>query len=237
MVLDSLLSAAGTIDPLTEITWGGARRTGLKAVSYTPFDNNELIGIIRINQITGQAIPKNNEQSAQLIVKKTLYQTSTQQLKVGVSGMLWQFQRNLGLFTLGQGGYYSPNSFQSLTFPLEWLGQYQDWSWQVQAEFGYNRAREDATPLYLGQPDTEQAALAALNPITQVATKTSSDRYGLRLAIEKQIANQWVAGFQATLDRSANYAPDTAMLYFKYQFNAPSAVSSPPQPVSPYARF
>ncbi|WP_341236708.1 cellulose synthase subunit BcsC-related outer membrane protein [uncultured Limnobacter sp.] len=238
MVNGSVLSTTGAIDPLTGETWGGARRNGISAVYYQAFDSTlDFVGIARANLITGKNIPDNTEYNLQGIVGKTVFQRPGHEVEIGASLFLWSFEKNLRFYTFGQGGYYSPQAFGSLTFPITWTGTMNGWSWQAQARVGASESREDDTALYPLNPELAAAAAAQGNPTLQTGGPGGGTSTGLRLALERQVLKNFVVGGYFEIDRSEGYNPDRLQLYAKYSFGDFFELSVPPEGVTPYSRF
>lgn len=238
MVNGSVLSTTGAIDPLTGESWGGARRNGVSAVYYEAFNPTlDFVGIARANLITGKNIPDNTEFNLQGIVGKTVFQRPGQEVEIGASLFLWSFDKNLRFYTFGQGGYYSPQAFGSLSFPITWTGTMNGWSWQAQARIGASESREDDTELYPLNPELAAAAAAQGNPTLQSGGPGGGTSTGLRLALEKQLLNNIVVGGYFEIDRSEGYNPDRLQLYVKYSFGDFFELSVPPEGIAPYSRF
>lgn len=238
MVNGSALSTTGAIDPLTGERWGGARRNGVSAVYYEALSPTlDFVGIARANLITGKNIPDNTEFNLQGIVGKTVYQQPGHRVEVGASLFLWTFEKNLRFYTFGQGGYYSPQAFGSLSFPVTWTGNVNGWSWQMQARIGASESREDDANLYPLSPNLAAAAAAQGNPTIETGGSGGGTSTGLRLALEKQVMNNFVLGGYFEIDRSEGYNPDRLQLYMKYSFGDLFELSVPPEGVAPYSRF
>ena len=238
MVNGSVLSTTGAVDPLTGETWGGARRNGINAVYYQALNPTlDFVGIARANVITGKNIPDNTELNLQGNIGKTVYQSGGHEVEVGASLFLWSFEKNMRFYTFGQGGYYSPQSFVSLTFPVTWSGKLNDWSWQLQARLGVSESQEDDTPLYPLGSELAAAATTQGNPTLQRGETGGSISHGLRLAIEKQVLKNMLIGGHVEIDRTEGYNPDRLQVYLKYSFDDFIEFSSAPQGVLPYSRF
>lgn len=238
MVNGSVLSTTGAIDPLTGESWGGARRNGVSAVYYQAFNPTlDFVGIARANLITGKNIPDNTEFNLQGIVGKTVFQRPGHEVEIGASLFLWSFDKNLRFYTFGQGGYYSPQAFGSLSFPITWTGSMNGWSWQAQARVGASESREDDTALYPLNPELAAAAAAQGNPTLQTGGPGGGTSTGLRLALEKQVLSNLVVGGYFEIDRSEGYNPDRLQLYVKYSFGDFFELSVPPEGIAPYSRF
>ena len=238
MVNGSVLSTTGAIDPLTGETWGGARRNGVSAVYYRAFNPTfDFVGIARANLITGKNIPDNTEFNLQGIVGKTVFQRPGHEVEIGASLFLWSFEKNLRFYTFGQGGYYSPQAFGSLTFPITWTGNVNGWSWQAQARVGASESREDDAELYPLNPELAAAAAAQGNPTLQTGGPGGGTSTGLRLALERQVLKNLIVGGYFEIDRSEGYNPDRLQLYVKYSLGDFFELSVPPEGIAPYSRF
>lgn len=197
----------------------------------------DFVGIARANLITGKNIPDNTEYNLQGIVGKTVFQRPGHEVEIGASLFLWSFEKNLRFYTFGQGGYYSPQAFGSLTFPITWTGNMNGWSWQAQARVGASESREDDTALYPLNPELAAAAAAQGNPTLQIGGPGGGTSTGLRLALERQVLKNFVVGGYFEIDRSEGYNPDRLQLYLKYSFGDFFELSVPPEGVAPYSRF
>jgi len=238
MVNGSVLSTTGAVDPLTGETWGGARRNGVSAVYYEAFSPTlDFVGIARANLITGKNIPDNTEVNLQGIVGKTVYQNAGHEVEIAASLFLWSFEKNQRFYTFGQGGYYSPQAFASLTFPITWTGRLNDWSWQLQARLGASESREDEALLYPLNPELAAAAAAQGNPTLQAGGPGGGTSTGFRLALERKVLKNLVMGGYFEIDRSEGYNPDRLQVYVKYSFGDFFELSVPPEGVVPYSRF
>ncbi|HEX4857055.1 MAG TPA: cellulose synthase subunit BcsC-related outer membrane protein, partial [Limnobacter sp.] len=207
-------------------------------VYYQAFNPTlDFVGIARANLITGRNIPDNREFNLQGILGKTVYQAPGQEVEIGASLFLWTFQKNLRFYTFGQGGYYSPQAFGSLTFPITWSGQRHDWSWQAQARVGASESREDPTDLYPLNPELASAAAALGNPVREAGGPGGGVSSGFRLALEKKLKNNLVVGGYFDIDRSEGYNPDRLQLYLKYSFGDFFELGIPPEGVTAYSRF
>ena len=238
MVQGSVLATTGATDPLTGQSWGGARRNGLSTVVYQPLtDKLDFVGIGRVNRITGKHMPGNTELNLQGILSQTLYQGAGQRLEVGASLFLWKFNKNLRFYTYGQGGYYSPQSFASLYFPVTWTGNTDKWSWRARLGFGRSKSRENPTDLYPLDPELAQAASLLGNPTTDPGGSGGGTGASLGVQVERLLAPNLAFGLAAEIDRSEGYNPDRFQLYWKYSFSESLELGTPPQGLTPYSRF
>lgn len=242
MVGGSVLSSVGAVDPITGEVWGGARRNGLTAVYYQPLDlKMDFVGITRLNRITGENIPSNNEVNLQGILSRTVFANKTQKIEIGASLFLWSFSRNMGFYTLGQGGYFSPQAFGSLTLPITWTGKSEKWSWRTQLSVGASESRSDNALRYPGFEGVDaqvQARNGTSDPLlTFEGGPGGGTSTGIKVQVERRLSKDVSLGAFAQIDRSEGFNPDLLQLFLRWTPNTPLQLNSPPEPLTPYSRF
>lgn len=114
---ESVLSFSGERDPVTGATWGRVVETSLHGDTYQPLGNDwGLSAGASLGELDGIHVERNEAAKATLSVGKNLAPSldwsKLAYVTVGPQYQLDAFRRNLGNFTFGQGGYYSPQSFQ-----------------------------------------------------------------------------------------------------------------------------
>lgn len=242
MVGGSVLSSVGAVDPVTGEVWGGARRNGLTAVYYQPLGlKMDFVSIARLNHITGENIPSNNETNLQGIVSRTVFATKTQKVELGASLFLWSFSRNMGFYTFGQGGYFSPQAFGSLTLPITWTGKSENWSWRTQLSVGASESRSDDAVRYPGFEGVDAQVQArngiAAAPLTFEGGPGGGTSTGIKIQLERKLSSEVSVGAFAQVDRSEGFNPDFVQLFLRWTPGTPLQVNSPPEPLTPYSRF
>ncbi|MDH4395646.1 MAG: cellulose synthase subunit BcsC-related outer membrane protein [Limnobacter sp.] len=242
MVGGSVLSRVGAVDPVTGEVWGGARRNGLTAVYYQPLQlKMDFVGIARLNRITGENIPSNNEVNLQGILSRTVYANKTQKVEVGASLFLWSFSRNMSFYTFGQGGYFSPQAFGSLTLPITWTGKTDQWSWSTQLSIGASESRSDDALRYPGFEAVDaqvQARNGTADPLlTFTGGPGGGTSTGIKIQVERKLSDQVSMGGFAQIDRSEGFNPDLLQIFLRWTPEAQVQLNSPPEPVTPYSRF
>jgi tetratricopeptide (TPR) repeat protein len=156
---------------------------------------------------------------------KTLPEYGT--LSVGANFFGMHYAHNQQAFTLGMGGYFSPQEYFLANIPLTWTGHYQTrWHYEILGGFGVQAFQQDTTPLY---PLADQKATeVALNNAALPAMTSVGPNYNLRGTVAYQIGPHWFAGGFLSANNSRNYAAVSAGFSIHYLFRAqPSAVTSP----------
>ena len=156
-------------------------------------------------------------------------------LTSGLTGMLWAFQKNAGEFTYGQGGYYSPQSYRSITLPLSYSQRFARFSYVVSGTVSSNWSRTDAAPYY---PTNADYQTAAGNPYYASSSGPGS-AYSFLAGWEYQMSPSLFVGNRLKLERSPYYAPNSFVIYLRYAFDQTAAqpVMLQAQPVIPTSRF
>src|SRR5438552_846803 len=131
-VKDSLLSYAGTRDPGTGVVWGGVvSNTGTLQLDHKGTRAGQYASASG-SYITGKNVPNNWEVSGNagfyFVVAKGL------SLGINVTGM--HYQKNLSFFSLGQGGYFSPQQYGLASIPISWFSRHQRFEYAIRASLG-----------------------------------------------------------------------------------------------------
>ncbi|HCH2128593.1 cellulose synthase [Vibrio parahaemolyticus] len=195
---------SGTTDP-QGTKWGGVIRTGVKLNSS--WDTGGPYGFwssLQYHSLTGEKVEDNTRLGVLGGAYYKLIATDDQRLSIGTNLMYLDYDKNLGEYTLGHGGYYSPQSYFSVSLPINFYGRYNSsWSYQLSASVSNSWTKEDAPYL------------------STVATSDKGGGFGtsLQAAVEKRVSKRWYLGALVDVQRSEFYTPNHFMLYAKYTFN------------------
>jgi len=236
----TLLSYAGTRDPVTGSVWGGMVATG--GTIGLSLDQGGTLGgwtYYRARSLTGTNVQSNSDNQFMAGLNWRIINETDRQLSSGLTGMLWGFKNNGGEFTYGQGGYYSPQSYRSVTLPLNYAQRFARFSYVVGGSVSSNWSRTDAAP-YFPTNGAYQAAAAALgNTNTYTASSGPGSAYSAYAAWEYQVTPSVFVGNRLKLERSPYYAPNSFVLYVRIALDgtSPNPVPLQTQPVIPTSRF
>ena len=80
--------------------------------------------------------------------------------------MYFTYAKNLDHFTLGQGGYFSPQSYFAALLPLTFTRRLDNLTWSVGGSVGAQSYTENSSPVFPnnGALQSQLDALAAGNP-------------------------------------------------------------------------
>ena len=232
----TLLSYAGTRDPVSGSVWGGVIATG--GTIGLSLDQGGPLGAwtyYRARSLTGTNVQSNSDNQFMVGLNWRIVNETDRQLSSGLTGMLWGFKRNAGEFTYGQGGYYSPQSYRSVTLPLNYSQRFARFSYVVGGSVSTNWSRTDAAPYF----PTNAEYQAASNNATYSASSGPGSAYSALAAWEYQVSPSVFVGNRLKLERSPYYAPNSFVLYVRIALDgtAPNPVPLQTQPVLPTSRF
>jgi hypothetical protein len=245
-VTDSLLSYAGTHASLTAAnavtgnafgnngTWGGVTKSGLRGSAFYDDNNVGAFGIVSGGVLQGTNVPQNSTVNAIVGGYFRPWRTDTQAVRVGVNLSYFHFDKNLSFYSFGQGGYFSPANNIALSFPVEWQGQADKWSWLAAVGLGIQTFNTDSSPYFPNNP----AAQTALELVAG-STSNSTVRYGgghatglgvdVRGQVEYALSKDLAVGASAQFDNGNSYDEGIFKLYVRKTF----AEAAPVTPILP----
>lgn len=242
-VTSNLLSYAGMQDAQSGKVWGGVVATGVHlGLSWDRGGPYGIWGSLGAHQLHGERVADNLRLRALGGIYWRLKNEEDYQVRGGLNLMTWHFDKNLEEFTFGHGGYYSPQSYLSLSLPVSFYGRKDRWSWELRASVSYSHSRIERSPYYPNDPDL-QAEAERLEPITNTSPfyegdSSSGSGYTLSGAMEYRLNPYLHLGARLWIERADYYTPDRLTLYFRYSAR-PHLEPMPlyPQPTITYPEF
>jgi hypothetical protein len=228
-VSDSLLSYGGTVDPRTGTVWGGVTRNhGRANLEFSAGKADIYIGGGGA-QLSGSHVASNTEEEAGAGGSFPVYATPSQEIRLGLDLVYFGYQKNLRFFTLGQGGYFSPQSFYAAMVPVNYKEKVdEDFSYEVGGALGFESYRENASayfPLDSGlqaQLVAQQSNPGAAVPgvLTEYPSRSQSGIAGTAHAsADYRVTPSLHLGAKVTYQYSPNFNETTALVYARYLFN------------------
>ncbi len=158
-VTDSVLSYAGTRDPVTGAMWGQVMRTGGGASFSYDQDGAGVYGDLSYYKYAGHDVRKNHGFQANVGGYLPFYRGYRSSITGGVNVNYQDFDNNQNYFTYGFGGYFSPQRFFSISLPVRYA--YASDLLEVKAGVapGYQSYSHDQVNVY----PTDPAAQAVLD--------------------------------------------------------------------------
>ena len=240
-VTSSELSYAGLRDPITGTTWGGVVQTGPYAGFGIYRENYDVSASVRLADITGTRVPDNQFVGVRLSSSWKLFARPEMRTDAGVTVNYWNYQRNLSNYTFGSGGYYSPQSYVSVSTRIELAGTRAGWTYKARAAVSYSVSQVSSIAFY--PDDAALQAAAARVPLPSGYSSPYFSGYhstGVGLsayaAAERRVTGGLVVGVMLDIDRTDFYHPTTIEIYLRHAFGSSATRNlSPPRPVRPYS--
>lgn len=240
-ITNTTLSYAGLVDPNTKQTWGGARQTGIGV--NLGFDNGGPVGVWsnwQFHKITGENIKDNTKSMGQIGTYWNAWKSTSSIFNVdlGLNLLYMSYNNNQNEFTFGHGGYFSPQSYASISMPISAYGRYNGWSYLVKISEAYSISKLDDAPYYPNNPYLQSQAIALGESAIYTGSNSNAMTYGISMIVEKRVADHWSIGARVQIQRSPFYNPSNIGLYLKYNFNEHwSPIETPPVVPETFASY
>ncbi|WP_299004616.1 cellulose biosynthesis protein BcsC [uncultured Shewanella sp.] len=213
---------ANTSDPVG-VKWGGVVSSGVKF--NTSLDLGGPWGMwtsSQYHQISGNKVTDNTRFGQLVGGYYKWMNTEEERLSTGLNLMYLQYDKNVSEYTLGHGGYYSPQAYFSISLPINYYGRYQDtWAYWLRASVSQSWSQEDG-PFLTSLSGSSGGGLG----------------YAFLGALEKRVSKKWYIGISMDIERSDFYAPNHFILYARYTFNDRwQRIPTPPTPPILYSEF
>ncbi|MBK0092484.1 cellulose biosynthesis protein BcsC [Erwinia sp. S59] len=220
---DSLLSYVGVEDKTSGKRWGRVTKNGGNALlSYDNGDAGFYVGGGAYSYI-GENVASNNSVQATAGAYVRPFHYDDRELKVGMSLSWMDYSKNLSYFSYGQGGYFSPQNYASVSFPIEFSRKFDDLKVNVGGSVGYQSYSQDKSAYFPNDP-TYQAQMQNLADQGYVKSAYYSGEskngigYNLHAGADYKINKDVTVGGQLGYDTFGDYNESTANLYFRYLF-------------------
>ena len=233
-VTDSLLSFAGAKDARTGAKFGGVVATGGRLDLTRDNGTYGFYGYGSYHALTGTNVQNNDRAELGGGIYVHLMKSATSSLTAGMNIDLLHYGKNLSYYTFGQGGYFSPQRYMSVAFPIDWTGQDDRLSWRLNASLGVQSFTQNDSPYFPTDPTRQSDAARATAVATALGVNSApftgsyleSSKTGLayNLAglLEYQLAPQVYLGGLLSFNNAQNYRQVTGGIYLRYVFGGSS---------------
>ena len=233
----SLLSWAGVHDPATGQVWGGVLANGLRVGMSK--DEGGAFGAwssLGLHRLSGKNVAGNTRKQVMGGAYWRVMNDTDRQLSLGVTGMHWNFSQNVGEYSFGHGGYYSPERYRSLSLPLSYGQRGVLWSFTVRAALSRSWSQGAAGLQFPADPQLQD--LVGTLGYSASAPGRSVGR-SLATSVEYQMSPQLFVGGKFDFVRSVDYSPTRATLYLRYALGRGAAkpVAFPPEAPNLTSRY
>lgn len=153
-------------------SWGGVTRTRGHAQLELSVGEANLYAGGGYAVLDGENVTSNQEYEFGTGGSYPVWRGSqNDEVRLGMDVVYFGYQRNLDFFTLGQGGYFSPQSYFATLFPAKYTAKSNDLTWSIGGSPGYQTDTEHSSLVFPNNPMLQNAlATEAAAVTTPLAT-------------------------------------------------------------------
>ncbi|HCN5952137.1 TPA: cellulose biosynthesis protein BcsC [Escherichia coli] len=238
-ISSSLLAFGGQKDSPSNTgkKWGGVRADGVGlSLSYDKGEANGVWASLSGDQLTGKNVEDNWRVRWMTGYYYKVINQNNRRVTIGLNNMIWHYDKDLSGYSLGQGGYYSPQEYLSFAIPVMWRERTENWSWELGASGSWSHSRTKTMPRYplmnLIPTDWQEEAARQSND----GGSSQGFGYTARALLERRVTSNWFVGTAIDIQQAKDYAPSHFLLYVRYSAAGwQGDIDLPPQPLIPYA--
>lgn len=238
---NSLLSLGGQRDPNTGKIWGGVRASGVTwNLSYDTGGRHGVWANPSIDLLNGKNVQDNWRVRWMAGYYYKVINQPNRRVTVGLSNMLWHYGVDASGYTLGKGGYYSPQEYLSFSIPVWWRQRTRHWSWELGASISWSTSSTSSSMRYPIKRLLDGGRSAAFTDRDSRESGGSSSGLGYTAqgVIERRINPHFSIGAGIDVQEARNYTPSHAFVFLHYFQHAwDGDMDLPPQPLIPYAQW
>jgi tetratricopeptide (TPR) repeat protein len=208
---DTMLSYSGTQDPGTGLVWGGVMATGGQINGNWGGGNSGIYTQFGYDKLTGHNVENNNRISGTAGTYWKVMERPQGRLTVGMNLTGMHYENNLRYFTLGHGGYFSPQSYFLFNAPIKWVGKWERMEYSFAGSMGSQFFSEEQSPYFPLSPLKQQQA----GPYYPGQSKTGAN-YNLEFKMGYRMAPNWYIGSFVNANNTADYSSQTVGFTVRY---------------------
>ncbi len=219
-VTDSVTSYATSRDPLTGRRWGQVmRNTAGVGVAYER-GKMGFYADASASKYDGRLVEENESLQFNVGAYIRPYVSTRQVVQLGANLNLQSYDNNQNVFSYGNGGYFSPQQFTAIAFPMSWKVQGERWGGQLSATPGYQTYSQSARDYFPTDPTLQgaQNSISAQEPETRRGFSGSSrSGFGIngRAAIDYKFTPTTTFGGALSFDNFGEYSETKVGLYIR----------------------
>lgn len=240
---NSVVSYAGAVDPVSGTQWGGVTANGVTlGLGYDQGGAGGIWASFGAHKLLGTHVQDNQRLSAMTGYYHRLIDRVDERMRVGLTLMHWQYSKGMDEFTLGQGGYYSPQKYFSVGVPFSYAWRNYNWSVAFETSVSWSTSSyAGGDRLYISDSDY-RIVQAGYTPNNGDLYNDSTSANGLgvrmRLMAERRLSDHWVVGSGIDWGYSKDYSPSHAFMYLRYVFKPwRGNLALPVEPLEPYSEW
>lgn len=218
-VRDSMLSYVGMRDPYEGKKWGRVLETGFSVAGYMKLEKGwGVYGKSEYGKLDGDDVKRNDVIRLSLAIGKDLGLNDFDYFSVGPYLGYVTYDKNLNHFTVGNGGYFSPQDMY--TFGLGASAVTPEGKQYIvsgELQLGYQIQEEDRSPFF------------PLNPDGHFYDDNDEAGFGGKVFLRgvRRLDDHWQIGGSIEAQVSPEYDNYAAMLFLRWNFKGrPAVVSS-----------
>lgn len=221
-VEDSLLSFGGLRDPGTGALWGGVVRQGGRLDLSLDVDDGIYYAYGGGYHLEGTRVRENLQWIGGAGGEWKVLDTPGSKVTLGLGGLAMGYAEDLSQFSLGHGGYFSPQLFLRAGVPFAWRANEGDFRWRLSADPGLNWFRTDPQA-WFPEDASLQAARVAVAGSSEASVYEGRTVLSFSLnaggALEYAVMPGLVAGGRLDLHFAEDYEEITGGVFLRYAFN------------------
>lgn len=152
-VTDSVLSYAGVEDPVTGEVFGGAVDNRISGGVSLATTSSSIYANVAMSSITGERIKNNTGFQFDTGALFDFFAEEDRSLRTGLTFTYFGYEENRRYFTLGHGGYFSPQQFMTAQVPVEFEIERNRIRLAARGALGFQYFSEDAAPFFPYNPE------------------------------------------------------------------------------------
>ncbi len=231
-VKESVISYAGAHDPQFNRDWGGVVRKGLDlGFDQELRDRFGFYTRLGIYDLQGDNVASNKEKGFQLGGYWQKIREPARTFSLGLGLNYRKFDKNLRFFTLGHGGYFSPQRYLALTLPLEYFRLAGRMTWRINLTPGLFTLEESSAPVFPNDPALQNRweELAQSRNKLEPRYKSRSDNgflYNLKADIGFRLDKQFTLTGWLDANNTNDFNELSAGVGLTYHFSPAHAANS-----------
>jgi hypothetical protein len=179
--------------------------------------------------VSGERVAKNSGMNGGAGAYWKLFTRPEGSMKMGLNFFTMHYEKNLRFFTLGHGGYFSPQRYFLFNIPAEWSGSWENrLDYVIGGSFGSQHLQEDAAPYF-----PTDAILQGRNGPFYPALSTTGAHYNIDARGSYRVTPQWTLGGFLQLNNARNYTAQSAGFSLRYSFKEQPLIRSFDVPTLP----
>jgi len=221
VVKDTLLSYAGVRDPISGQVFGGVMANALSLEGDWGGASSGVFLRGGYQHLSGESVETNRRIDGGGGAWWRVLETPDGALTIGANLFAMKYDKNLRYFTLGHGGYFSPQRYILFNMPASWRGTYQQrFEYAIGGSLGIQHIAEDDAPYF-----PRDAALQGARGPFYLGLEQTGEHFTLELEGAYRVAPRWSLGGFAAVNNTRNFTDQRAGIFMRYMFQ--------PQPLTP----